>query len=101
SGLTRLTTTAKIDEQPAWSPDDSKIAFASRRADKDGAGLDIWVMDANGQNPVRLTTAKDDDTAPAWSPDGTKIAFQSKRNGAPEIWVMNANGTGQTRLTNS
>jgi CSLREA domain-containing protein len=93
----------KVEEQPALSPDGSKIAFASKRADKDGSALDIYVMNADGLTaPLRLTTASGDDTAPAWSPDGTKIAFQSKRDGAPEIWVMNAtDGSEQTRLTNS
>jgi len=101
TGLARLTTASKIDEQPALSPDGTKIAFASRRDDFNGKGLEIYVMDVDGQNVVRLTNAKDDDTAPAWSPDGRKIAFQTKRDGSPEIYVMNADGTGQTRLTNS
>ena len=97
--VTRLTTTAGLDEQASWSPDGSKIVFASARNNAMGSGLDIYVMDANGQNVKRLTTAGNDDTSPAWSPDGTKIAFQSKRDGNPEIYVMNANGTGQARLT--
>jgi Tol biopolymer transport system component len=93
----------KPEEQPAWSPDGSKIAFASKRNDKDGSGLDIFVMDANGQHLKQLTTAKGDDTAPSWSPTGQQIAFQSKRDMGPppEIWIMNADGTRQTRLTNS
>jgi CSLREA domain-containing protein len=99
--VTRLTTTAGLDEEPSWSPDGSKIVFASARNNVMGNGLDIYVMDPNGQNVTRLTTAQNDDTAPAWSPDGTKIAFQSKRDGNPEIYVMNANGSSQTRLTNN
>jgi dipeptidyl aminopeptidase/acylaminoacyl peptidase len=101
SGLARLTTSPKIDEQPALSPDGTKIAFGSKRDDSNGKGTEIYVMDVDGQNVKRLTNAKDDDTAPAWSADGRKIAFQSKRDGNPEIYVMNADGTGQTRLTNN
>src|SRR6185503_9203077 len=55
---TVLAPSPKIEEQPAWSPDGSKIAFASKRNDKDGSALDIYVMDANGQNVRRLTTLK-------------------------------------------
>jgi Tol biopolymer transport system component len=102
TGVVQLTSTAGVDEQPAWSPDGSHIAFSSARNSATGGGLDIYVMDANGANVRRLTTAVGDDTAPAWSPDGNKIAFQSKRNGnTPEIYVMNTDGTNQTRLTNN
>ncbi|NIM52761.1 MAG: hypothetical protein GTO22_26535, partial [Gemmatimonadales bacterium] len=39
------------DREPAWSPDGTRIAFASNR---DG-NYEIYVMDADGSNPVRLT----------------------------------------------
>ena len=97
SGLTRLTTHAAPDTEPAWSPDGRKIAFASRR---DGLDLDVYVMNADGSSVVRLTNAKGDDNAPAWSPDGTRIVFQSIRDKNVELYVMNANGTNQLRLTN-
>jgi Tol biopolymer transport system component len=97
-----------FDFQPAWSPDGAKIAFSSSRdVDGDGYpdGLDIYVIDADGQNETRLTF----DTLsskPTWSPDGTKIAFDSERDGDPnatslEIYVMDANGQNQTQLTNN
>ena len=100
------------NSQPAWSPDGTKIAFVSTRAGSRRA--EIWVMNADGTNPMRLTENVQlgsdssgpfygSDLSPAWSPDGTKIAFMSQRNGfaVPEIYVMNANGSNQTRLTNN
>lgn len=98
--------------EPVWSPDGKKIAFVSSRA---GAGRsEIWVMNADGTNPVRLTVnpqfAVDlggpvygKDFGPVWSPDGTKIAFWTTRLdlGNSEIYVMNADGTNPTRLTNN
>ena len=101
TGVSRLTAATALDEQPAWSPDGSRIAFASARNSTKTNVLDIYVMDANGQNVTQLTTAAGDDTAPSWSPDGRKIAFQSTRDGNLEIYTMNADGTGQTRLTTS
>jgi Tol biopolymer transport system component len=81
---------------PAWSPNGTKIAFASTR---DG-NREIYVMDPNGSNVVRLTTDSAVDEQPAWSPDGTKIAFVSDRDGNTEIYVMNADGSGQVNITN-
>ena len=53
----------------AWSPDSTKIALSHKG--------DIWVVSADGQNPVQLTETPEDDLWPDWSPDGTMIAFQS------------------------
>ena len=36
---------------PAWSPDGTRIAFAS---DRDG-GLRIWTMNADGSDPVKIS----------------------------------------------
>src|SRR6266404_4466029 len=80
---------------PAWSPDGTKIAFASTR----DTNPQIYVMDPNGFNVVRLTHDAAADLPPAWSPDGTKIAFQSDRQTDYAVWVMNADGSNPVRLT--
>ena len=86
------------NHSPSWSPSGSKIAFVSTRDENE----EIYVMNANGTNPVRLTDNTSIDTTPRWSPDGTKIIFESDRdNGDHEIYVMNADGSGQTRVTNN
>ena len=41
---------------------------------------EIYVMNADGSNPVNLTKNDSRDTMPSWSPDGTKIAFVSDRD---------------------
>ena len=53
-GLVQLTSDhppAVNDESPSWSPDGTKIAFASNRDES----YDIYVMDTDGENPVQLT----------------------------------------------
>ena len=86
----------RSSEEPARSPDGTRVAFASFR---DG-DREIYVMDADGGNPVNLTRHDAYDSAPAWSPDGRRIAFESERDGGvPHIFVMNADGSGVEQLT--
>lgn len=56
--------------EPAWSPDGSKIAYVT------GIHNQIYVMNADGSNPVDLSNnTLATYSWPTWSPDGTKIAF--------------------------
>lgn len=97
TGFTLLTNDPRMDVDPAWSPDRSRIAFAS---DRDG-NFEIYSMHANGTNLVRLTNNIATDRNPDWSPDGSHIVFESDRPGNQEIYVMNADGSNQVRLTES
>ncbi len=80
---------------PTWSPDDSRIAFESRRA----GNLDIWVMNADGEGARAVTKSPEPDTTPRWSPDGKWIAFSSERSGARELWSMDPEGALARQLT--
>lgn len=95
TGTTNLTQHPGNDYAPAWSPDGSRIAFTSTRS----GNPDVWVMDADGSNPVQLTTSTADDAYPTWSPDGLRIAFGSRRTGFGDVYTMAADGTDVTRLT--
>jgi dipeptidyl aminopeptidase/acylaminoacyl peptidase/uncharacterized Zn finger protein (UPF0148 family) len=86
----QLTDNDNDDRCGSWSPDGSRIAFAS---DRDG-GDEIFVMNADGTEVRQLTDNDSWDHWPAWSPDGSRIAFVSDRDGGPEVFVMNADGTG-------
>jgi TolB protein len=93
-GWQRLTSDPAEDRDPAWSPDGTKLAFASRR----DANWDIYVLDAHG-DLTRLTDDPAYDGAPAWSPDGRRIAFESSRAGDLDLCVMDADGSDQVNLT--
>jgi Tol biopolymer transport system component len=87
TGQTRLTTSTGYNGLAAWSPDSSKIAYASNY----GGSMGIWIMNPSGTGQTRLA----DGTHPTWSPDSNQIAYQ--KNG--QIWVMDANGDNQHYVT--
>ena len=84
------------DDQPAFSPDGSQIAF---RSDRDGGG--IFVMGRTGE-AVRLVA--NFGYKPSWSPDGAELAITTENvelnpqnsERAGELWIVNVQ-TGSTR----
>ncbi len=91
---------AGIEEQPAWSPDGTRILFHA--TDSVLGSPNIWVMNVDGTGLVNLTAGLPADVTdkrhPAWSPDGTRIAFIASRNGQHKVWVMDADGANAAPL---
>ena len=69
----RLTTSAGIETNPAFSPDDSQIAFTG---EYDG-NTDVFVIPAEGGVPKRLTWHPAPDITLGWTPDGKRVLFSS------------------------
>ena len=84
---------------PAWSPDGSRLAFATV-VDPD-AGMpdvdeavgrqDIWTVNADGTDRHRLTDGKGTYATPDWSVDG-RVFFVSDRGGTECVWSAAADG---------
>jgi Tol biopolymer transport system component len=84
-----LTDDPFADRTPRWSPDGSRIAFASDR----GGAMEIWTIGADGRDLAPLPSAPGA-TGPVWSPDGSEIAFFVPGAGA---FVASARGAGSPR----
>lgn len=108
NNLRSLTTNSILDGHPAWSPDDTRIVYASFRGPGPWQASLVAMTSATGGGEMVLstvtsTTANDND--PDWLPDG-RIVFKTDRfnPGLPDqvrIAVMKADGSMVTQLTDS
>jgi Tol biopolymer transport system component len=114
--LKPLTSAKGYDAEGAYSPDGTKVVFASNRAaydtqltDADAERLkidkqyfmDIYVMDAGGGNVRRLTDVPGYDGGPFFSADGARICWRrfDEKGMTAEVWTMNADGSDQRQIT--
>jgi Tol biopolymer transport system component len=111
TGMRKL---AERASDPSYSPDGTRIAFATER-DENGSfsyghdsyflAHELYAMNSDGGDEQRLTrTKRINETAPAWSPDGARIAYRRGRNiyGDEEyaaVFAINRNGSCPTRVT--
>lgn len=66
----RLTDHELVEAFPVWSPDGSRVAFATWDQEEGGH---IWSVDTSGGDATRLTALSGTYTDLAWSPDGERI----------------------------
>ena len=85
---------------PNWSPDGSKIVYATGKIDATDA--QIWVVNSDGKGNHPLTTIADGwNYRPQWLPSGL-ILFSSNRErggqNSTSLWVMNGDGSQPQKL---
>lgn len=115
---TRITVDGHSAAYPRWSPDGSRIVYASNRA-FDGSdslvlneGLNLWLMDADGgdHEPLTLYTyASNRQFQAQWTPSGTQIVYNSNSdlnnpetlnaNSTTNIWIIGADASSPTPLS--
>ena len=92
----RFLSSTREESNPQYSPDGTKIAFASSRS----GNLEIWIAEADGSDAFKLTsTGAPVNGFPRWSPDGKRIAFHSRPRGLAQIFVVDATGRNLRELT--
>ena len=117
SGLRRLTTARGYDAEAGYSPDGSRIVFASTRsAYTDGLSDEekklrevdlsyfgeIYIMNVDGSGQTRLTRTPGYDGGPFFSPDGSRIVWRrfNKSGAVAEIHTMKPDGSDIRKITN-
>lgn len=110
--LRRLTSDRNGDQNPAWSPDGTRIAFwKSAHTGEEGPvlvpGGGLWVMNEDGSSATRLFEQEEviGSSSPIWSPDGSRIAFsfievlsEDPFEYEIHLQVINADGSDLRRL---
>ena len=85
----RFIASTRIDTEPQFSPDGSRIVFDSDRSGND----EIFVCDRDGEHPLQLTSlAMGNAGTPHWSPDGHRIVFDANATGQWNVYTVNAEG---------
>lgn len=93
----RITGNNSLDIGPAFSPDGSKIAYASYLH---GGNPQIFVTDiATGK--TRQVTSGNMSITPSWTPDGKTIAYSASLGFATELFFVPSNGGTPRQVTNN
>ncbi|MBN1465627.1 PD40 domain-containing protein, partial [candidate division KSB1 bacterium] len=99
--------------EPAWSPDGTKLVFASDRNDYlydtpdnftpeqlNMQDYDIFEINADGTGLRKLVDSAFLERSPIYSPAGDYIAFQSDRSGVSNIYLKNLESGDEWPITN-
>jgi len=84
------------DIQPAWSPNNYKIAFINQ-----SSGYTLFTMNTDGSSVKQLTSFSAE--RPCWSPDSSKICYASNNggSGAKTLYAISANGGSPVPITSA
>jgi Tol biopolymer transport system component len=82
-----LMTTGGFENDPAVSPDGTRLALTLQQAD-----YDLYQLSVERASPSVVLATSRNEMDPAWSPSGTEMAFTTDRSGHEEIWSRSQKG---------
>jgi Tol biopolymer transport system component len=65
---------------PVFTPDGTKILFASNKHNCDGRGFELFLMNADGSGLEQVTSFGGFTSFPEFSPDGKRLVFSSDKD---------------------
>jgi hypothetical protein len=111
--LIKVTNDPFSNIEPSWSPDGSKLVFASDRNDYlndvdenfrpemlDMKNLDIFEINADGTGLRKVSSTQFVERSPIYSPAGDYIAFTSDRSGVSNIYLKKLDTNEEWPITN-
>ncbi len=87
---------------PRVSPDEKWVAYtvATTDLEKDESETAVWIISANGGEPLRMTAKGSSATQPRWSPDGKYLSFLADRHESKtQVWLLDRRGGEAQQLT--
>ena len=98
----KVTHSIGLENFPTWSPDGSKIAYASYQTGQFISDGDIWVKQLSSGEAINMTgNIAVSGFWPSWSPDGSQIAFSAAQDRIYGIWIMPAIGGASKKITST
>jgi Tol biopolymer transport system component len=82
--------------RPSFSPAGGTVLYQRY----DGTQTDIWMVNADGSNPMPVIQGSSDDIHPSWSPYEGWFVFSSDRDGDYEVYAASLDSDTLIRITN-
>ncbi|MBT5219501.1 MAG: S9 family peptidase, partial [Woeseia sp.] len=88
---------------PLLSPDGEWVAYTvrSRDMEEDKSNSQVWIVAADGGEPIPMTSIETSASNPRWTPDNKHLSFQASKgeDAKTQVWNLNRNGGEAVQVT--
>ena len=79
--------------RPDWASDGKRVVYSGYHGRQ---WNQLWLLSADGGDPIQLTYGEYDAVAPRWSPDGRRIAYVANETGNTSLMIVDVPGGRRT-----